>query len=99
MKNWYIDLYVKDNNGEIFHTLGNVYCEFYDDLKTLRGVINRLKKLNFDKLPLEVVGLKIYNYKNLYDKNSYELIINTLDKDSYIFDEILNAQKSRQKLN
>ena len=99
MKNWYIDLYVKDNNEEIFHTLGNVYCEFYDDLKTLRGVINRLKKLNFDKLPLEVVGLKIYNYKNLYDKNSYELIINTLDKDSYIFDEILNAQKSRQKLN
>ena len=99
MKNWYIDLYVKDNNGEIFHTLGNVYCEFYDDLKTLRGVINRLKKLNFGKLPLEVVGLKIYNYKNLYDKNSYELIIDTLDKDSYIFDEILNAQKSRQKLN
>lgn len=95
MKNWYIDLYVKDNNGEIFHTLGNVYCEFYDDLKTLRGVINRLKKLNFDKLPLEVVGLKIYNYKNLYDKNSYELIIDTLNKDSYIFDEILNAQKSR----
>ena len=95
MKNWYIDLYVKDNNGKISHMLGNVYCEFYDDLKTLRGVINRLKKLNFDKLPLKVVGLKIYNYKNLYDKNSYELIIDTLDKDSYIFDEILNAQKSR----
>lgn len=95
MKNWYIDLYVKDNNGEIFHKLGNDYCEFYDDLKTLRGVINRLKKLNFDNLPLEVVGLKIYNYKNLDDKNSYELIIDTLNKDSYIFDEILNAQNSR----
>lgn len=71
MKNWYIELYVKDNKGRVYSPAGTEYCMIYRDLKTLRGVLNRVKKWNMDN----IVGIKIFNfYDNLYTDLSDMLV-------------------------
>ena len=94
MKNWYIELLV-NYNGELVNPCGTDYAMLYDDLKTLRGVLNRMKKwMPFDGYMQKVVGFKIYNYSNLYDDSTHTLVFEAYEGD-YIFDEILDAQKSK----
>ena len=91
MKNWYIELLVKID-GKIYNPCGTEYAMTYKDLKTLRGVLNRIKKwYPFNKMEKEVVQVRIYNYHNFYDKNTYTLVCE-FDKYDYMFKEILNAQ-------
>ena len=103
-KGYYIDLYVKfrniPNDQKIYNNLGNEYSIIYDDLKTLKGVLNRLKKLNWDNLFMEVVGFKIVKYEaypEYYNKeNKKEIIVDTLKnkEDKKIFKEVLQAQNN-----
>ena len=91
MKKWLIELYV-DVNGKIFNPCGTEYAMLYDDLKTLRGVINRIKKwYPLDKKEKKVVKIKIYSYTNLYDNNTHTLEIE-LNNTDYLFQDILDNQ-------
>lgn len=100
MKKWYIKLLVRRGN-ELVHPCGTDYSMLYDDLKTLRGVINRMKKWSpfiTDKVKpgVEVVGFEIYNYTNLYDEDTHRLVCESYLGDS-LFREILSAQLHNNK--
>ena len=72
MKKWYIELFVDNGQGGVYHPCGTDYAMIYDDLKTLRGVLNRMKKWSW-KHEKEIVGVKIYTYTDLYEDDTYEL--------------------------
>lgn len=100
MKNWYIQLLVRRGN-EIIHPCGTDYSVLYNDLKTLRGVINRMKKwnpfiTNKVKVGAEIVGFKIYNYTNLYDEDTHTLVCESYLGDN-LFREILSTQLYNNK--
>lgn len=98
MKKWYIELLV-NYKGELMNPCGTDYSILYDDLKTLRGVINRLKKLapfittqsKDARHGKDIVGLNIYTYTNLYDESTYNLECKTSLGDE-LFREILSCQ-------
>ena len=73
MKKWYIELFVENGQGGVWHPCGTEYTMIYDDLKTLRGVLNRMKKWDW-RSEKEIVGVKIYNYWRLYDDDTYTLV-------------------------
>ncbi len=91
MKKWYIELLV-NRNGELVNPCGTDYSMIYEDLKTLNGVINRIKKwYPITKLNQEVVSIKIYNYTNFFNKDTHILIFEA-SKNDYIFKNIVEAQ-------
>lgn len=49
---------------------GTDYCVIMRDLKTLRGVRNRVLKMRW---PKDVVEIRIYSVTNLYDRETYNL--------------------------
>lgn len=66
--NWYIAIL---KEGETKDTITGSSRQFIcHDLKTLRGVVNRYKKVleNFKDCRMEV-----YNFYNIYDPNTYHL--------------------------
>ena len=101
---FYIDLYVRfkdtPDDQKIYNKLGNEYSIIYNDLKTLKGVLNRLKKLNWSNLFMEVIGFKIVKYEaypKYYNKEiKKEVIIDTLKnkEDKKIFEEVLQSQNN-----
>ena len=68
MKNWYVKMYV--NN---FNPCGMDYNYITKDLKTLKGLKNRMKNWS---IPGKVNKIEIYNFTNVYDENTYKLIDN-----------------------
>lgn len=78
MKKWTIRTMVKDNDGDIFPE--NIVV--YDDLKTLKGVLNRIKK--WKSFNERVIGLDIYVKEN--DKKEYLRL--SISKYNELFQEI-----------
>ena len=68
MKNWYVKMYVNNYNP-----CGMDYNYITKDLKTLRGLKNRMKNWS---IPGKVDKIEIYNFTNVYDENTYRLIDN-----------------------
>ena len=103
MKNWYIELYVKGKYTDTYHPLGTEYTMLYNDLKTLRGVINRMKKwIPFTSMIQQVVGFKIYTYTDLYDDDTFRLVtssfIDNNEYSPYLYREILSEQLYNMKV-
>ena len=51
---WVIESYVVDKNGRVHNPCGSNYCAIFHDLKTLRGVLNRIRDWKFPKDVIEV---------------------------------------------
>ena len=55
----------------LYHPCGSEYSIIVRDLKTLRGVKNRLKNY---RIPPNVVQLNVYSYTNIYDEKTFKLL-------------------------
>lgn len=53
-----------------YNPLGTDYCVVISDLKTLRGVLNRITKWVW---PKSVVEIRIYSVRNVFDRETYVL--------------------------
>lgn len=62
---------ISPKTKELYHECGTDYTTIIKDLKTLRGVKNRLK--NF-YIPKNVKKIKIYKSSNIYNKDNYTLL-------------------------
>lgn len=95
-KYWYIELYILNHKQEPYHPTGSEYSILYDDLKTLTGVLNRLKRhIPFDTMAMPVIGFKIFSYYNYYGEDSYMKYVDTIEpynKYDNIFGSVLKAQ-------
>ena len=49
---------------------GTEYCVIIHDLKTLRGVRNRLRKFHWNK---DIVEIRIYSVSNIFNRETYNL--------------------------
>lgn len=100
-KYFLVELYVLDHLGRPYNPCGSEYSILYSDLKTLTGVLNRLKKhIPFDKMAMEVVGFKIYSYTDIYNRDDFVKYVDTIDKfNKYdnIFGSILEAQRKHYR--
>lgn len=95
-KYFIVELYVLDHKGRPYNPCGSDYTILYKDLKTLTGVLNRLKRLApFDKMPMEVIGFKIFSYTDIYNRDDYVKYVDTIEpynKYDNIFGSIIQAQ-------
>ena len=66
---YYVKMYRKQSNG-IYNPCGMDYNDIID-LKTLRGVLNRIKNWS---IPADVVKLEIYTFWDVYNDDSYKLV-------------------------
>ena len=53
-----------------YNPLGSDYCQIIHDLKTLRGVLNRIRKWRWAE---DVVEVRIYSATNVFDRETYNL--------------------------
>lgn len=53
-----------------YNPLGSDYCQIIHDLKTLRGVLNRIRKWRWAE---GVIEIRIYSVRNVFDRESYVL--------------------------
>lgn len=70
---YYVKMYRKQSNGKsegIYNPCGVDYNVIIN-LKTLKGVLNRIKKWN---IPVDVIKLEIYTFWDVYKDNSYKLV-------------------------
>ena len=63
-----VEYYVIDSNNELYNPCGSIHCVIIHDLKTLRGVKNRIAK--YPK-PANTKEIRIYNVSNLFDRETY----------------------------
>lgn len=100
-KYFLVELYVLDHLNRPYNPCGTDYTILYDDLKTLTGVLNRLKRLTpFDKMPMKVIGFKIFSYTNIYDRDDYTKYVDTIEpfnRYDNIYGSILKAQYEHYK--
>ena len=67
---FYIECMVEEDQI-LYNPCGSEYSIIIRDLKTLRGVKNRLK--NYRIMP-DVVQLNIYSCSNIYDEKTFRLL-------------------------
>lgn len=95
-KHFLIELYVLDHLNRPYNPCDSEYTILYDDLKTLTGVLNRLKRHTpFDKMPMEVIGFKIYSYTDIYNGDDFVKYVDTIEpfnRYDNIFSSVLKAQ-------
>lgn len=100
-KYWLVELYINDFQGNPYNPHYDGYSIVYDDLKTLQGVLGRMKHLTpFNKYTEPVVGFKIYSYYNVYDEDNYIKYVDTINpvnKFDNVYDSILKAQQENFK--
>ena len=66
---YYVKMYREQSNG-IYNPCGMDYNHIVD-LKTLRGVLNRIKEWS---IPGDVIKLEIYTFWDVYRDDSYKLV-------------------------
>lgn len=63
--------FMVNRHGKMVNPCGSDYTAIMKDLKTVRGVKNRLLSYS---MPKDVVKVDIYSCANVYDRGTYELM-------------------------
>ena len=70
MKNFYVKMYRMQGN-KLYNPCGMDYNYITKDLKTLRGLLNRIKSWS---VPANVEKIEIYTFYDVYRDDSYKLV-------------------------